>query len=161
MLGPGVTSTKKQSWAEKNPRALFERIVQENPGTRPEVRMNMFWEAIREDPDYLQVCVQKWFVDTERAYRAEIRGTHSGGKDSNGTRATIDGIKAGLEAKLGALILMSFPTPADKVLGECTGGECLSFGGWYINVGRKVGQKKLVKDTLSEDELRDLWKKKT
>jgi hypothetical protein len=52
---------------------------------------------------------------------------------------------------------MELVTPNGKQLGGCTGSECMKMGGWYIEVGRKVGAKK-VGDVLNESQLELIWK---
>jgi hypothetical protein len=43
-----------------------------------------------------------------------------------------------------------------KPLGDCRGTECIKFGGWLAEIGKRVGKQR-VRDVLSEGEARKLW----
>jgi hypothetical protein len=49
--------------------------------------------------------------------------------------------------------LLDVIMPNGKKLANCTGADCIRFGGWLINVGEVVGVTKVVGEILSEKEL--------
>ena len=63
-----------------------------------------------------------------------------------------------IEAKA-KILLLDLTMPNEKRLAECTGFECVKFGGWLGAVGKAAG-KQLVGKALTEKEVRAFWEKR-
>lgn len=56
--------------------------------------------------------------------------------------------------------LLDSVTPNGKPLRYCTGTECTQFGGWYCDIGKKVGTR-IVGQMMQESELQALFERRT
>jgi hypothetical protein len=63
-------------------------------------------------------------------------------------RRAIDALKAKIRGRILQLVM-----PNGKKLAECTGAECIEFGGWYTAIGERVGAKNLVGKVLRERDI--------
>jgi hypothetical protein len=85
---------------------------------------------------------------------AELKRRHvEQQKKRQQVRDEINGMKFKIMGKALELIM-----PNGKKLGQCTGTDCLRFGGWLSKVGEAVGPTRLVGDVFSENDLAKLAK---
>jgi hypothetical protein len=148
----GSYGATRQSWRSKNPRDALKKLIDSNPTSDQLELLNEFEKIARSDDGYLSVIIEYWFTNNFRSLT-----THSV-VDAKRQRAKLAKASAHLTKKIKEKVeieLLKLIMPNGKPLAQCTGLECVKFGGWLSNIGKRVGAKN-VGDVLTESELRDL-----
>ena len=112
----------------------------------------IFLEQLKKYPDYMQ-SIAIYVMANTRASLTPKRGNPSG---EFGYEARV---VQQVAAKV-ATALMGLQMPNGKPLSECTGTECISAGGWFEKIGKRVGARGIVGEKLTEDDLQKMWKGK-
>ena len=145
---PGNYGSKRQSWANKNPRDLLLDLMKSHEGSSEEELYEIFYKHIDRNDSYLPAIVEYWFTNN---YRAAM-GRSISRKNRVAMRALH---RTRVKLIIGQVKLLSLTMINGKKLSDCTGNECIMMGGWLTKVGLRVG-KKLVGDVLSEAQLKKL-----
>jgi len=143
-INPGTLGAKRATWRAFNPRELLQRIVRNHPLDDEKIWREMFWSEIEDNKQYLQAVCEYWLDNNIRSISGEQ--TYSRGQAS-----------PTVKTKLQDRALLDLMMPNNKVLGQCTGAECKSFGGWFQQLAKAVLATKKVAETLSEAQVRKLW----
>jgi len=85
-------------------------------------------------------------IDELRRRREELRRQRQEAAEQ--ARKAIDAAKLKITRRALSLVM-----PNNKTLANCTGAECMQFGGWFSKVGERVGAKRLVGDVLTNKDL--------
>lgn len=54
--------------------------------------------------------------------------------------------------------LLDLTMPNGKFLRDCTGAQCIKFGGFYAAIGKQIGPRALVGKNFSNEEIMKVWK---
>jgi hypothetical protein len=68
-------------------------------------------------------------------------------------------LKNAAKSRIVEVVFLNMPMPNGKKLRDCTGAECLKFGGWLAEIGKRCGPRRHVSDVLSEDQVAKIYKK--
>jgi hypothetical protein len=168
----GSTGAFRATWRKDNPRSLLETMIAKNPKAEEEKIHELFWHEIEDDKPLLRACVEYWLDNNYRSLIAEKRKPTTIASSTTKTASTVTAratkeVSQKIEQRIvseARTMLLDLRMPNDKKLGDCTGAECRSFGGWMALIGKKVPATKLVSKVLSNDDAWQLWelaKKKT
>ena len=161
----GVQGAFRQTWRKGNPRSLLQTIIEKNPGASEEKIYQLFWQEIEDDKELLLACVSYWL---DLNYRAILRGedkkdvpqkTGRSSADSR-TKTSSTDVAEKLQRRIKhetELLLLDLIAPNGKQLGDCTGSQCKTFGGLYIQIAKHVPPNKTVRSVLSEQNVQKLW----
>lgn len=162
----GTSSAKRATWREEDTRPLLQRIINTHPRADDKELFKFFWKEVEDDKDHLRSIALYWF---ELAMLALRRNNAEQRKDAEQQRQAAQKAaqqatqkaKTALKERLNneaRILLLEMLMPNGKVLGQCTGAECRTFGGWFAALARKVPAKKTVAAVMTEDDIRRLWK---
>jgi len=143
--GTGKTGAKKQTWL-KNPRELLAKIVRENPHISDDDLFEIFYDKIKSFPSMIETCIQYWFVNNLRSLRTRTF-----------ERKKIDPKLAEEVEEQIIINLLDVVLPNGKKLRDSTGLECKRAGSWYTRIGERIGDGNIVKDVLTNDDLRKIY----
>ena len=144
-----------------NPLALLISTIRETGGN--EEQHKAAFKRLLADPDYEEFCgavIDEWLsIKYSTALQAAHPPTAAQLKQHSDTRhariaeqrQAVEILKHKIKGRLLQLIM-----PNGKRLAECTGAECIEFGGWYIAIGEHVGSTNLVGKVLKESEILQL-----
>ena len=157
----GTTGAFRQTWRKGNPRSLLETIIAKNPKADEKKIHELFWREIEGDPMLLRACVEYWLDNNFHSLTREIAGLpKSVNKPAKQTVAAVTKTKALIKERItheARVILLDLVMPNSKRLGDCTGTECTKIGGWLSQLAKKVPPTKTVGETLSEQQVFDIW----
>jgi hypothetical protein len=168
----GVLGAKRASQRKVNPRSLARRILDANTAaespTKAEIARcrSLFWEAVEDDNEQLHAIVEYFLDNTLRslldekakpdpARLAEVKAKAAAATKTATEKVEIK-VRDHIERKA-QLILLDLVAPNGKRLGDCTGGDCKRFGGWYGALARAVPPGSKVGKVMSEQEVRKAW----
>lgn len=147
--------------AAVRPLALLISVIREIGGTsnNSSRHMSEFKRLLQDDnyEDFRDAVVDEWIrIKYSTALGAahlpdvkELKRRHDEQiKRRTEARESIKNLKMQIVGKALELVM-----PNGKALAQCTGGECLRFGGWLARVGEVVGPNRLVGDVLGEKDL--------
>jgi hypothetical protein len=158
----GTQGAYRSTWRKAQPRLLLERLVNEHRKATEEEIHKLFWEEIEEDSDMLRACIEYW-LDNNYASILRFKPLPKGKIDDEPrsvptqARQLKEQIKRRIERET-HLALLNLLMPNGKVLGDCTGQECLQFGRWFANLAKQVPPTEIVRDVLSENQVFKVWK---
>jgi hypothetical protein len=164
----GMAGAKRPTWRTVNPRALLKTtIVANKTASNAELR-ELFWKEVEDDKNYLRSIVESFLDNNMRSMMLPTPAPRSPAKKPNGAALKSNGaavakIKQKLQERVNyeaKIALLELVMPNNKVLGDCTGPECKKFGGWFANLAKRVPRNKTVAQTLSEEQVRKLYKGK-
>ena len=157
-----ITPTKSHSRQRAdNPIGLLAAVIAENPRATARGHIAALKQMLRlEDyEDYADAIADEWCrIKYSTAYAAAVPPTPQQIKRRR--RERLERQKAQQARLQRARVkfvgkVLERVMPNGKQLGDCTGVECASFGGWLIKVGEIVGSR-LVKDVLSDQQVKKL-----
>lgn len=159
---PGIQGAKRATWRDNDPRPLVARIIAENPKLDINAAFEVFWQEIHEDSDLLQTVARYYW---DNAFAAHVRSVRLSMPEQRkqrelAERKAVEEAKARIQARVrheASIILLTMKMPNGKPLGECTGKECGTFGGWFQVLADRVPSRKTVAEVLSEKQLQSLW----
>jgi hypothetical protein len=145
---------------------VLRAIIRENPKDSESEHKKMFIDIIQQE-DYneflVDLIVRMLSLEYNKAVRsvfpptkAKLRESSLKARDERRTkeRDTAAAIKEA-EEKI-ASRLLDFVTPSGKKLRDCTGGQCATYGGWFIKISKVVKPTQKVGDVLDNDKLKKL-----
>jgi hypothetical protein len=157
---PGTTGAFRSTWRKGNPRSLLQAIINKNPKADEPRIHELFWREVEDDKELLRSCVEYWCDHNYRSLiqsistPAEIEKTARARAERAQTEASKIRARVVVEAKQ---LFFDWLMPNNKKLADCTGTECRQFGGWLSKVAKKVPAKSLVREVLTEQQLRKIW----
>jgi hypothetical protein len=153
-----ISPTKSRSRQRTdNPIGSLVAVIRENPRATQQEHIAAFKQILRlglldDYGDYADAVVDEWCrIKYSTAYAAAVPPTPQQIKRrrrerlarQKAQRAAFDRARVAIVGKALERVM-----PNGKALGDCTGVECVAFGGWLTKVGEIVGDR-LVKDVLS------------
>lgn len=158
-----LKKNKRQQSARSQVLALFTATIRELRGgaERRDEHTAEFLRLLKDDDneDYRNEVLSQW---ARMKYTTALHAAYPpSSEDLKKQRDKSRRERKAREKIKGKLIkgVLNLVVPNGKHLGDCTGAECMSFGGWFVRVAEKVGPKRLVRDVLSEKQLRELYNK--
>lgn len=151
-MDKGLHGAKRSSWKRAHFRDLALKVCEDNPDASIEELAVKFMAELERYPDYME-SIAIYIM-------ANIKASLSPGRSRRPRAADMDhSVLKGIARKLTARVLMKLAMPNGKTLGESTGAECTQAGGWFREVGRKVGPTGIVSQKMTEQQLKALLKK--
>lgn len=131
--------------SERDHRAAFRRLIL-SPGYE----------------DFIDAVVEEWMsIKYSTALRAaqplsiqEVRANVSRRLQQREEKAA----QVVAAKEIMGLRLLDLVMPNGKALRDCTGGDCIRFGGFYTRIGKKVGKARVVGKVLTAADLIGLLK---
>jgi|SRR5579859_5220155 len=158
----GTTGAKRTSWSENNPRKLVAALLKRYPDDTKEQALERFLDIARENEAMIETALTYFHANAWQALTRKERSPSEKEARRKETEAAVAAAKAkvtdAIEAKA-KLLLLDLIMPNEKRLAECTGFECIKFGGWLGAVGKAAG-KQLVGKALTEQQVRSFWEKR-
>jgi len=151
----GTQGAKRQTWSGTSPRSLLLKLHEANPDISDENLAELMLDNVRADDDLLHPILIYWVRLNRRALGAPTPRRRTN-KRSN--RATIAATTAAIKSRV-PMVFLEMMTPAGKKLADCTGKECLRFGGLFAAIGKAVKPTEKVGKVLSERDIAALWRK--
>lgn len=153
-LDLGTQGAKRQTWAGASPRAFLLKLRTDYPDETPEQLATRMANWARNNSDGLQTICVYWVQRTLVSLTQKEEQTPMAMKQR---RAETEQKVQKVVEQVRRTVLMDLIMPNDKPLRDCTGKDCLKFGGWLATVGKKVG-KSTVGAKMSEADLRSMYK---
>jgi hypothetical protein len=181
LLEIGKTGASKQSWRSPGPRALLKTMLDEAKDPHngkvlfkdflaavlPESVRNAF-----DDDDAAQrmtAIIEYWFTNN---YASMIHAYPRPGDDKRTAvekqkraikqQALREAVREKIQEKA-EILLLEWAMPNGKPVGDCTGKEIRQFGNkvapWVAKIAAKVTATQIVRDVLSETDVRKMWGK--
>jgi hypothetical protein len=160
----GTQGAFRQTWRKGNPRSLLKTMMEANPQADQREIYKLYWDEVNDDKELLRDIVGYWL---DHNYLALVRETVSRAPSTSTIRSTS---KTSTETSTASklkdriryetkIVLLDLIMPNDKPLAHCTGAECSKFGGWLFQLSKTVPGNRTVGQTLSEDQVYQLWQK--
>lgn len=150
---------------KESPLGLYIAVIKENPKASESAQKAAFKRLVLSEgyEDFVEAIVREWqAIKYSTAARAamppgitEIKQAAAQRRKHRENEAVL--VKTAKQLLGSRLFEMAMPN--GKPLGDCTGAECIAFGGFYGAIGRKVGQDKIVRNVLTSDDLGAMAKK--
>jgi hypothetical protein len=163
MLDTGTYGAKVQSWKSANPRDLLRQIIEENRNADKPALLAITRDRLLagDAVDHLEAVIEYWFANN---YHSLVeRPAPPPREATKATRAAAvknvkEKVKTRILEEAQAMLLDIVTLPNGKSLRDSTGKDCAKAGGWLSKLAEKVGPKQRVGATLSEEEVRSVWK---
>ena len=145
-----------------NPLTLLISIIRENSDKQDWQHKLMFSRMMKAESyaEYVEIVVLEWLnLKYSTAHAAAFPPSQKDIDKQNVermkraavTRAEIKKMKAKIVGKLLQVVM-----PNGKPLAQCTGAECLAFGGWLTRIGEQIEPHEIVGKVLTESALTKL-----
>lgn len=155
---------------------ILRKIILENPEASEADAKERMWNSLQDDPDrYFRLLYDNWFnanwykyepevkeIITERPGQTPIVGrsitvVRKIQRHSQERKEKRKIVAKKILAEKSGIILMNLPMPNGKLLRDCTGAECIRFGGWMADVGKALKPNQKVGARLTETDLHNLY----
>jgi hypothetical protein len=154
---------------------LLKQIIVDDASVSEASAKEQLWEQIRDSQGIFRLLFDNWFNANWFRYEPEVKEiiTEIPGKPPViGHSVTVMRKRQGstretkFKRKIVAkkiimekthVILMSLPMPNGKQLRDCTGAECIKFGGWFASIGKNIKASEKVGKQLTETDLQNLY----
>lgn len=148
-IDPGSLGAKRATFRSANPRRTLREIIDRNPDFDEKGWREQFWDLIKDDlsdSGDLKACIEYWLDNNLRSLMPQL---HRGSTSRTSTASEIE--------KETNRLLLQLVMPNGKRLAECTGSDCVRFGGWYSAIAALVPPDQIVGVHLDEQKLQQLW----
>jgi len=147
----GVYGAKRQTWTEGSPRNVLLKLKKKYPQHSTENLAELLADwAQNHRKGLLAICIywtQRNLISLEKHQQTA--------EEKKQLNKLINKNAKKYKTQIRKVVLMDLIMPNGKLLRDCTGTQCIRFGGWFTCIGKKVGGKSTVGSKLSET---DLWK---
>lgn len=150
---------------KESPLGLYIAVIKDLPNAGEVQHKRAFKRMVLSDgyEDFVEAIIQEWqSIKYSTALRAaqppgisEIKAAAAKRKARREEETSL--VKTAKQV-LGVRLL-EMVAPNGKHLGDCTGKECLLFGGFYEAIGHKVGADQTVRDAMTAKELAAIARK--
>ena len=177
----GKTGASKQSWRSPGPRALLKKLMDEakDPHDGKVLFKDFLAAALptvvrdafdnEEDERRLVNIIEYWFTNNHNSM-IQLYPKPGDEKRQAATQKerTVkqEKIRTAVREKIkeqAELMLLDWVMPNGKAIGDCTGSEVREFGRkvspWLAKVAERVKPAQIVRDVLSEADVRKMWGK--
>jgi hypothetical protein len=147
---------------KENPLGLFISIIRELPGADQATHRRKMHNLLLSPgyEDFLDAVTDEWMrIKYSTALRAAIPPSTKEIKARADKRKQEEAKVSAAAAKAKALIgerLFNLMMPNGKPLNECTGAECVKFGGYFVTIGEAVGPRQIVGRVMTAGDLTSL-----
>ena len=181
LLEIGKTGASKQSWRSPGPRALLKTLMDEAKDPHDgKVLFKDFLAAVlpaavrsafeNEDEERRLVAViEYWFTNNHNSMVQLYPRPGDKKREAERKKARVETetkIRLAVRNKIqdeAKLLLLDWIMPNGKTMGDCTGQEVRQFGRkvapWLSKIAAKVKPGEIVRNVLSEDDVRKMWGK--
>lgn len=154
----GTRAATRQSWERDSARELFRELQKEHPKAARDRLVKLMYDRILDDESAgLAIChyVVTTFTNAQESYERN--------KPEPPARPTAEEITARQQADVAQrasikaqIMFLNLPMANGKLARNCTGAELIEIGGAWIKVGKKIGVRAVLGQSLNEEELRKL-----
>jgi hypothetical protein len=181
LLEIGHTGASKQSWRSPGPRALLKKLMDESKDPHDgKVLFKDFLAAAlpavvraafenEDDERRLVNIIEYWFTNNHNSMIQLYPRPGDEKRKAVAKKIQVEKeekIRTALREKIkeqAELILLDWIMPNGKAMGDCTGKEIRQFGRkvspWLAKVAERVQPTEIVRDVLSETDVRKMWGK--
>lgn len=146
---------------------LLKNIKYTDPNISEADAREQLWSQLQTDSEqFFRLLFDNWFETNWPRYRAIVSyGAVALMKDENrktrkAKRRERKLIKRAVET-VTQLVLMNLKMPNGKLLRDCTGADCSRFGGWCLDIAKRIGATEKVGKHLTETDLQNLYGRNT
>lgn len=156
------TQRRGRRKTSEEPIGLLVALIKEKPEAGEQGHRREFRQLVLSSgyEDFLDAVISNWLTLHYRsAHRAAFPPAVAEIKERAEKRRALRAEEdVAVEAMKLQIIdnLLEMTMPNSKPLSDCTGAECLAFGGWLQKVGERVGLTKTVGEVLTAGQLRDI-----
>lgn len=153
----GRTGAKRISVEQSNPRALLLELIDRFPHDEEKCMLRHFQEAVKDDPDMLDVVIGYAFANHWEAIHNPKKNHSIQNKKSfikHSAQLRI-GIQRVIKEKAQEM-LMEMAMPNGKRLGDCTISYVSRLGGWLSKIVEGKNPRQTVEHVYDEDQLREM-----
>jgi hypothetical protein len=150
----------------ENPLGLFISIIREFPTADQTTHRRKLRNLLLSPgyEDFLDAVTDEWMrIKYSTAFRAAVPPSTKELRARAEVRKQEAAKANAAVAKAKALIgerLFNLMMPNGKPLHECTGAECVTFGGYFIKIGDAVGPREIVGKVMSASDITSLLQKR-
>lgn len=162
-VSTNVVSSRRSH--KESPLGLYIAVIKELPKGSEHAHKLAFKRMVLSDgyEDFVAAIIQEWqaikYSTALRAARppgiAEIKAAAATRQKRRADEVSL--VKTAKQV-IGSR-LMEMVTPSGKALGDCTGAECLAYGGFFGAIGKSIKKDQTVRDALSTNDLAAIAKK--
>lgn len=146
----------------ENPLGLFISIIRELPGGDQTTHRRKMRSLLLSPgyEDFLDAVMDEWMrIKYSTALRAAVPPSTKEIKARADKRKQEAAKVSAAVARAKALIgerLFNLVMPNGKPLSECTGAECVKFGGYFVTIGEAVGPRQIVGRVMTAGDITSL-----
>ena len=154
----GTRAATRQSWNRDSIREIFHELQRQHPKADNDRLTKLLYERVVDD-ETAGMAACAYIVKT----MSNAQESYERNKPEPPARPTAEEIAARQEADVvqrasikAQILLLNLPMPNGKLARNCTGAELIEIGGGWIKVGKKIGVRSILGQSLNEEELRKL-----
>lgn len=156
---PITARAPRKKVTRENPLGLLISLIKEKPTAFEPAHLGNFRKTLLLPgyEDFLEAVIAEWFsLRYNTAYRAAFPPSKDEIRERALKRRALQTAQESAVVSAKLLIgerMLYFIMPNGKRLSECTGAECVKFGGQFTKIGKAVGARKKVGSVLSAADL--------
>lgn len=152
-LNKGHQGAKRSSWTRLHYRDLALKICEKHPDADVEKLAKLFLNELTRHPGYMDSIAIYIMANIKAALNPSrfVRGKTKAPMEQALVQRVVNRTAA-------RVLLMTMQMPGGKTLAQSTGAECKKAGGWLTEVGKRVGDKGIVGEKLTEADLLKLFR---
>lgn len=153
----GKTGAKQQASQKDNfaSQRLIDLIDSRGFADKDYIRTLIWRELLASPLKWAKSMFLYWFENNWRCLEKRAAQKKKASKRKNAVQREVDAMLRNWRTAS----LYSLLTPLGKLLGDLTGAECLALGSWFVAIGDVIEPSAIVREQLSEGQLRELLKK--
>jgi hypothetical protein len=135
----------------QNARGLVAQIIEKWPTLSTLAQEEKFCDAARRDEDFVDEVLRTYW----RQNSALLTKRPATAAERSERNARIVEVAKTMRN----IILLDLMLPSGKLVRNSTGAECTKAGGFFAEIGKRIGSRKIVGNVLSEADLQAIWKR--
>lgn len=150
-----VASAPRSRQERENPLSLLISLIKASPKTDQQKHMRKFRSLLLSPgyEEFLDAVIDEWlrikFTTAQKAASpptvAELKARAAERKAmAERERAAVEAAKSLIGERIFNMVM-----PNGKALFDCTGAECITFGGYFTKIGNAVGPRKRVGSVMN------------
>lgn len=144
--------------AKKNALDVLAEMIESHPTWGRDRLYNQWRDAVESDDGYLCAVMDYTFTNYyERLEKDRNRTPAKTLKEREADKAAVQAKADAIVSKFKEAVLMEHVMPNGKKLGDCSGPECVTAGGFFACIGRQIGRGRTVRQDMREVDLRALY----
>jgi hypothetical protein len=153
----GITGAKRTSIEKDDPIKLLWDIRESHPSAGAGELLRKFTEAVKDDPDMLDVVIAYTFACLQHRIEHPKRGVGARRHNHGIAERMRENLQKHIVKKAEEL-LMDMTMPNGKRLGDCTIAYCAKLGGWMSRLAKGKNPRQMVSFVYTEEDLKQLRK---